>query len=303
MSADVRQGVSPLERRIPRREIDGGRLGSVSALMLCLALTAGLSFPAWARWVPARGTVDTRIRTAPYSAEQVYRLYGYVGYQIDIEFSPGERFLGLAAGDMNALAFKAEGNHLFVKPRRARVHTNLTILTSRREYQFDYSASRGPPNPTLGEVIYALKFTYPASRSRREAMRAAKAISSDLAHASRERFRNVDYWYCGAADLKPVAAFDDGVRTYLKFGARSELPAIFVKSADGSESLVNFAVMRGDIVIQRVAQRFVLRRGALTGCIVNEGFTGGGERLKSGTVSPAVERVTKRPVRDAGVRP
>jgi type IV secretion system protein VirB9 len=302
MSAEVRKGVPPLKSRIPR-EIDGGRWGSASAILLCLALTAGLSSPAWARWVPARGTVDARIRTAPYRADQVYRLYGYVGFQIDIEFSPSERFLGLAAGDMNALSFKAEGNHLFLKPRLARVHTNLTILTSRREYQFDYSVSPGPPDPTLGEVIYALKFTYPASRSKTQAVRAAREISKDLAQASRERFKNLDYWYCGTPELKPLAAWDDGVHTYLKFGARSELPGIFVKNADGSESLVNFAVVRGDIVVQRVAQRFVLRRGRLSGCIVNKGFTGGGERLKSDTVSPAVERVTKRPVRDTGVRP
>jgi type IV secretion system protein VirB9 len=39
----------------------------------------------------------------------------------------------------------------------------------------------------------------------------------------------------------------------------------------------------------------VLRRGKLIGCIVNEGFLGTGERLKSGTISPAVTRVVKSP--------
>ena len=86
--------------------------------------------------------------------------------------------------------------------------------------------------------------------------------------------------------LKPIAAWDDGVRTWIQFGARSELPAIFVENDDGTESLVNFSVSQGDIVVQRVARRFVLRRGRLTGCIVNKAFTGGGERLKSHTVSP-----------------
>ena len=28
--------------------------------------------------------------------------------------------------------------------------------------------------------------------------------------------------------------------------------------------------------------RFILRRGKLTGCVVNKGFAGGGERLESG---------------------
>ena len=278
-------------------------IAGVTALLLGIVLSIVTVPRAAANWVPAKGTVDSRIRRAPYSADQVYRLYGYVGFQIDIEFARDERFLGLAAGNMNALSFKAEGNHLFLKPRLAHVHTNLTVLTSLRQYEFEYSASPGPPDPALGEVIFALKFVYPAEPSAKAAALVAKRISKDLAHASSERFKNVDYWFCGNPDLKPIAAWDDGVRTWLKFGARAELPAVFVKGDDGSESLVNFSVQGGDIVVGRVAKRFVLRRGQLTGCIVNRGFTGGGERLSSGTVSPTVHRVTQHPVSDEGVGP
>jgi len=32
------------------------------------------------------------------------------------------------------------------------------------------------------------------------------------------------------------------------------------------------------------------RRGKLAGCIVNQGYVGGGVRLESGTVTPDVER-------------
>ena len=46
----------------------------------------------------------------------------------------------------------------------------------------------------------------------------------------------------------------------------------------------------GDVIIHRVAQRFILRRGNLTGCVVNRGYAGGGKRLESGTVAPDVER-------------
>ena len=44
------------------------------------------------------------------------------------------------------------------------------------------------------------------------------------------------------------------------------------------------------MVVHRVARQFVLRRGRLTGCIVNQGFGGSGLRLDSGTVTPEVER-------------
>jgi type IV secretion system protein VirB9 len=48
-----------------------------------------------------------------------------------------------------------------------------------------------------------------------------------------------------------------------------------------------------ELVIHRLARHFILRRGKLLGCITNKGFTGSGERLESGTVSPQVHRETK----------
>lgn len=270
------------------------RLSLAGAALVVLSVLTILTSPrARANWVPARGAVDSRIRVAPYSAEEVYRLYGYVGYQIDIEFARDESFIGLAAGDIDGLSFEAKGNHLFLKPRVARVDTNLTVLTSRHQYEFDYSVLPGPPDPALGEVIFALRFTYPETRQQGAAVLAAKAITGALARVARDRPRNFDYWYCGRPEMKPTAAWDDGVRTWIQFGARAELPAIFLQNPDGTESLVNFSVSQGDIVVQRVARRFVLRRGRLTGCIVNKAFTGGGERLSSHTVSPAVERITR----------
>ena len=64
-----------------------------------------------------------------------------MGYQIDLEFEPGERFVGLGAGDVEALTFASQANHLFIKPKAPDVRTNLTVLTNRRAYHFDYATS------------------------------------------------------------------------------------------------------------------------------------------------------------------
>jgi type IV secretion system protein VirB9 len=93
--------------------------------------------------------------------------------------------------------------------------------------------------------------------------------------------------------VKPIAASDDGVHTRVMFGAKAELPAVFVRNADGTESLLNFSVENGEMIIHRVAAEFIVRRGRLTGCIVNKGFAGVGERLDSGTVAPDVRRERK----------
>jgi len=241
-----------------------------------------------AETIPAKGVTDPRIRVAAYDDGQVYKLRGFIGYQIDLEFALGETFVGLGAGDIDGLSFVGEDNHLFLKPKAPRVATNITVLTNRRHYHLDYSA-QSQRLSDADDVIYALRFTYPAeAESTATAQQAAGRLDAQL--EQRARPNNIDYWYCGEPTLKPVAASDDGVHTRLRFAANADLPALFVRNDDDSESLLNFSMDSGDVVIHRVARRFVLRRGKLTGCIVNQGYVGGGSRLESGTVAPGVER-------------
>ena len=260
-----------------------------SSLILMMLLTAIFhSASARAETTPAKGSIDSRIRVAAYDSAEVYRLRGLVGYQIDLEFEPGETFVGLGAGDMEGLSFVGQENHLFLKPKAARVATNLTVLTNRRHYHIDYTAMAQRPNDD--DVIYSLRFTYAETSANRAAETAAKRVDLQLENASSHRPHNIDYWYCGEPELRPTAASDDGVHTRLTFAANADLPAIFVRNADDSESLLNFSLDAGDIIIHRVAQRFILRRGNLTGCVLNRGYAGGGKRLESGTVAPDVER-------------
>jgi type IV secretion system protein VirB9 len=234
---------------------------------------------------------DTRIRASVYAADEVYRLQGYVGFEIDLEFERGETFVGLGAGDVESLTFAAQDNHLFLKPRAAGVDTNLTVLTNRRTYHFEYLTRNRRPDDSQAEVVYALRFVYPTPPT---AAPLADAVERRLSQAAAERPHNLDYGYCGNASLKPASAWDDGVQTRLRFGARQELPAIFVRNEDGSEALVNFTMEDGEVVVQRVARRFIVRRGRLSGCIVNQQFAGAGEALSSGTVAPAVRRISRQ---------
>jgi type IV secretion system protein VirB9 len=269
--------LSRLPHPLPQRRTVGRALASVWFLAMSWAMASD-SAP-----------LDARIRVLAYAADEVYRLRGYVGYQIDLEFEAGESFVGLGTGDLDGLTFAAQDNHLFLKPRAGGIDTNLTVLTTRRAYHFDYSASARRPDPSLGEVVYVLRFSYPPPTP---ALIPDK-LAESLVQASSARWHNLDYRYRGNAELKPVAAWDDGVQTRLRFAPQQELPAIFVRNDDASESLLNFSVEADEIVVHRVARRLVLRRGQLQGCILNNGFTGSGERLESGTVSPGVQRVTR----------
>jgi type IV secretion system protein VirB9 len=255
---------------------------AVLSVLAALALVE--SAHASAEIMPPRGSTDVRVRAVPYAADQVYRLNGYVGFAIHIQLQEGEEYVGLGAGDAEALTVDVSGSDVFLKPRALLVHTNLTLLTSRRRYHFDYSAGSAAPNPEVDDVIYSLRFTYETTGS---------SPTEGVASAEvRGVSRNENYWYCGHRTLKPEAAFDDGVHTHVRFSSKSEVPAIFVRNEDGSESLLNFSLdaSTGDVVIHRLAPAFVLRRGRMTGCIVNRGYAGSGERLPSGAVTPSVTR-------------
>src|SRR6185312_14702332 len=165
------------------------------SFLLAIWWTCGL-VTAFASAQPLRTALrpDPRIRVVPYRTDAVYRIRGYVGYQIDITFAPEERFVGLGVGDSKGVAFAADANHLFLKPRAAHVATNLTVLTDRRTYLFDYEAQPRPPDPSGADVIYALRFEYPAAPMS-VASRDRRRVGADLAAARNMRLRNYDYWY------------------------------------------------------------------------------------------------------------
>lgn len=252
--------------------------------MLATLITGEVSADA----LPERGAVDSRVRVATYVPDEVYRLRGFVGFQIDLQFEDGETFAGLGAGDIDGLTFSAQDNHLFIKPKASSVDTNLTVLTSRRAYHFDYVATLRPQSYEQQDVIYVLRFTYPLP---------APAPGADGTEIARKLGasagpQNLDYWYRGSSALKPAAAWDDGVQTHLRFGSQQELPAIFLRNDDGTESLVNFTVNGAGVVVHRLSRRLILRRGKLSGCILNAGFGTAPEHALSGTVTPAVQRIT-----------
>jgi len=261
--------------------------------LLVAAFFNGLLFAVMTSSVIAQTQVtaptDHRIRTLLYVPDQVVRVRGWVGFHVDLEFEPGESFVTLGGGDLAALSYGAYSNHLVLKPKAPAIHTNLTVFTNKRTYVIDYAVSGGRPDPLVDELVYSLRFNYPSIPG----PTLPEQITKDLATSPVERFQNRDYWYCGNSLLQPVAVSDDGVHTRLRFAPSAELPAIFVRSDDGSESLLNYSMDGPDMVIHRLARHFILRRGKWVGCVTNKGFIGSGERLESGTVSPQVHRQTR----------
>ncbi|QSB03790.1 TrbG/VirB9 family P-type conjugative transfer protein (plasmid) [Methylomonas sp. EFPC1] len=237
---------------------------------------------------PVPGITDPRVREVVYDKDDVIRLIGYVGYQTHLRLSPDEQFIGVGAGDTGGLDITADGNDTWIKPKAELVRTNIDVKTNLRVYHFDYEVRKDPPK-NRNSMIYSIAFRYPDEEAKQRADRATRNNLRDKLHAAADKI-NRDYWYCGNPSMKPIEAYDDGIQTHIKFSAHAEYPAIFAENADESESLINFHVDpdNEEVVVHRIAHRFILRRGELVGCIENRQFTGGGKRLTSGTVKDEV---------------
>jgi type IV secretion system protein VirB9 len=103
---------------------------------------------------------DNRIKTYIYNENEVYSVLVHYGYQSSIEFGLGEELETISIGDSYAWKITPVGRRLFIKPLEENIHTNVTIITNKRTYQFDL-ISKLPGEGFDKELVYVVRFFYP----------------------------------------------------------------------------------------------------------------------------------------------
>lgn len=265
---------------------------AVASVLLALAV----AFPVIAEETPIGSEQDVRVKYVDYDESNVVRIVGHFGYSTHVSFAPGELVTSAVLGDSLAWEVAPAGNHLFVKPREDNARTNMTVLTNKdRAYTFYLETAPKRPGPkSVGtDLFLRVTFRYPLDEKAKAVKVSEEEVARKrLADAKRE-IRNINYFSCGADDVNPDQAFDDGRFTFLRYAGSREIPAVFVVNADGSESLVDSHVEVDTIVVHRLAERFVFRRGGSVGCVVNKSFDPRGVETISGTVDKDVVRIVK----------
>lgn len=283
-----------------------------TALAVGYALAAASA--AHAAITPPLGNEDPRVRVVPYQKMNVVELHTFYGVSTHIALDKGEHVEDIACGDSAAWDIVARGDNLFLKPRAQHADTNMTIITNRRTYNFELIVLPFPPNSTSAwrdkNLIYSLSFLYPNDAVREQnALLAQQAQAAAKQQAEIERREhaekikaslkaekkvvlNTDYWAAGNESITPIRAYDNGQFTYLEFGPHSPIPAVYDLGPDDRESLINTNVEGNTVVVQRLARRLVLRLGHRVVCIENRGYSTAGAVPQTGTISPAVQRVT-----------
>ena len=213
-----------------------------------------------------------------YDGSAVYRLNGYLGYATMIV--TGAPIKAATLGDPGGWVvepIQSSPNMVSVKPALAGSNTNLSLVDEKgRVYSFGLAAFDAPLFDY--EVTDRIEFRY-----------APEPEAVDPADSSSEpdpASLNFAYSYRGDAALRPLRAFDDGVKTYLQFPENRRVPAIFTVAADGSEAIVNVHRAGRYFVVHSVAAQFTLRDGPVRTCLYNKGF---GPAAGYDAASPALE--------------
>ena len=223
-------------------------------------------------------TTDSRIRTILYNANEVFQLKFHYGFQSFIEFAPDEDIEIISLGESYPWKITPIGKRLFIRPIQVDVTTNMTVITTKRTYQFEITGLAFDER-TNEDLIYSIKFFYPDKEIKKPTM-AANGSQSDIisvkdgfALTNIERGDIINFNYTMAGDAKtivPIKVFDDGKTTYFQFPKNNLIIPTFT-SVDiyGNETKLNYYIDGDYVAVSTVGVQFALRNGKELLCIFN----------------------------------
>jgi P-type conjugative transfer protein VirB9 len=289
--------------------------------MFFIACLCANALPALALDVPEHSRRDSNIQATDYRNNDVVEITAYIGMSTHIVFSPDEEIQYVFTGFDSGWQTTPKGNHLFLKaisttgkqsyinedgeeviediailPNVRDWRTNLNVVTNKRNYTFILNLGHGVRGKR--QNTYRLTFAYPEEDAKRRALEIEKA-------KLREKLTpevNAKNWHYvmqvgeKSRSIAPIKAFDDGRFTYLRFAQNSEIPAMFIVTETGQETLINSHISAHSpdtIVIQRISRQLVLRLDSAVVGVTNQAFDTISVDTLSGSTVTDIERVIK----------
>ncbi|CAM5186717.1 P-type conjugative transfer protein VirB9 [Oligella ureolytica] len=271
-------------------------LKNLLKLSLCLSLIYGAS-AAQALVIPDSSRKDPHMQTVTYSPDDVIAVRTQIGSVSLIQFEDDEHLEGessaLGMGDVEAWNLAARGNNILFKPMAENPDTNLIVITNKRTYVFKLTIAKANQTPT-----FALRFRYPDVIAKKIAEKNDKknkayAILEGHHNQLDVAITNDQYFGFGHAHIKPTAMYDDGRFTYLEYANGRELPVVYKRMPDGTESLINMHIKGHTVIVHEVVEDFVLRLGDSVLGIENRGFDQKGKFNQTGSSVLRSARIIK----------
>jgi len=219
---------------------------------------------------PDRSDYFNAIVQYAYEPGTLYQVYAEPMRITDIALQPGEKILGQpASGDVvrwllalgKSMDHGAEQWHVYLKPTRPELETNLAINTDRRSYLLELHSY-------ADTYMAAIVWHYPEDELARLQEQASDLAGQEKNAAPVASIDSLNFGYTievikGEPAWTPLQAFDDGRRTFIRFPAAMvlrEAPALFVLR-DSQTQLVNYRIKGDTYVIDRLIDAAELRVG------------------------------------------
>ncbi|WP_431323420.1 TrbG/VirB9 family P-type conjugative transfer protein [Rhizobium sp. YTU87027] len=235
-------------------------------ILLVATIASVLPASLHAARTPLAGRLDPRVTSVTYQPNDVVRVSATYGISTMIVFDEDETFETIAVGDSDSwdIVPTDQGNILFVKPKARNVATNMNVVTTKRIYYLELNDYA----PEDNRQVFGIRFVYPDKALNASLRRQAEARVRYPNMSGIDKTRvNIDYSFSGDPALKPLLVFDDGKKTFFRFG--QNVPAIFAVNSDFTETLRNFRREGDYIVLDGTASQYTLRDGNQWICIFN----------------------------------
>jgi type IV secretion system protein TrbG len=208
------------------------------------------------------------VMTYTFMPGGIYKVFTAPDNATDLALEPGEDIVGQpVAGDVlrwrlgvgTSAVNGIPQKHVFIKPTRAGLATNLFLNTDRRTYFIKLESVEQ-------DSMMAVQWTYPQAQAFTPAAAAATLEPAATASTADVTALNFDYAIEvteGRPAWKPQAVYDNGVKTFIRFDPsmlHGESPALFVLERDEMQ-LVNYRVKKNLYIVDRLFKLAELRLG------------------------------------------
>jgi type IV secretion system protein VirB9 len=240
-------------------------------------------------------TTDTRIKTLVYNENEVYKLKFHYGYQSHIEFALDEEIELISIGESFSWKLTPIGRRLFIRPLDVSSHTNMTVVSNKASYEFDFRSGEYDGSSDE-ELVYKIKFYHPPINPEPKfpnkiAKKSSPArvlpqmpkydktppaqINLDLDEkiSGRKKGERLSFDYSMSGEskaIKPLRVYNNGKETFFKFkNSNFIVPKISIVDSYGNEIPTKQKERNGYIVIPEVAKQFTLRMNNELICVFN----------------------------------
>ena len=227
-------------------------------------------------------TIDSRIKTVVYNANEVIELTFHYGFQSFIELEDDEEIEIISLGESFPWKITPVGKRIFIRPLQINTNTNMTLITNKRTYMFQLKSDTYEGKGDE-ELIYSVRFYYPVENEKTPTMANAKYTDFTIVNSTEKEDQenilrnfkrgtvlNFNYSMTGSnRNIKLKKAFDDGISTYFEFGDSNIIPIINYVDLDGNEKLLTYFRDGPYIVVNTVKMQFSLRISGELLCVFN----------------------------------